>query len=103
MISNVSIHIEGHDNVECSESPLSPISVDSGTHVILKSQKAFSGDETVLVSGCYGDENVDIAVSASENFLRGDSSIGHVLEVLFKQASSRTLFVAGMMRSQISL
>ena len=49
----------------------------------MKSNKAFSGDETVLVSGCYGDEHVDIAVSASESFPKGDSSVGRVLEVLF--------------------
>ena len=83
VISNVSIHIEGHEDVEFCESPLYPISVDGDTHVILKSNKAFSGDETVLVSGCYGDEHVDIAVSASESFPKGDSSVGRVLEVLF--------------------
>ena len=82
-ISNVSIHIEGHDDVVFSETPLCPISVDGETHVIVKSSKHFTGDETVLVNGCYGDENVDIAVSGSQSFSKDDPSLGKVLEVLF--------------------
>ena len=82
-ISNVSIHIEGHDEVEFSETPLCPVNVDGETHVILKSTKHFAGDETVLVSGCYGDENVDIAVSPSQSLSKSDPSLGKILEVLF--------------------
>ena len=90
-ISNVDIQVEGHDVLEFSEKPLSPITVDGQTHVIVKSTAPFQGDETVLVTGLYGDENVDIAIQARGDSVKDDGSLARLLEVLFNYNSLQTL------------
>ena len=50
-LCNVSIHIEGHETVESSISPMPGLFSGVATNLVLKSDKIFTGQEAVLVTG----------------------------------------------------
>ena len=89
-ITNLSIQIEGHDVIETSLVPLPEATIDGLMHVVVKSDKAFGGDETVLVSGLYGGESVDIPIT-SNHPPKDDAEFSRLADVLFHFQQIRSL------------
>lgn len=89
-ITNLSIQIEGHDAIETSLVPLPNATIDGLMHVVVKSEKAFSGDETVLVSGLHGGESVDVPITANHP-PKDDAEFSRLADVLFHFQKIRSL------------
>ena len=66
-VNDLSVHVEGHDDVECSIVPLPSLTVNGDLHVVLRSGSPFNCDDTVLVNGRYGSESVDIPIVSSQS------------------------------------
>ena len=81
-ISDVSLHVEGHDAIEQSDCPLRPMTVNGDTHFLVKSTRPFTESDSVLVTGRYGDHPVEFPIPVCDAFV-GDMSFARVLEALF--------------------
>ena len=80
-LRNVNIHIEGHETVESSISPIPCLFGGVGATLILKSDKEFTGEEAVLLTGDIGDvKDVELPITNSTCL---DEHFSHALEVLF--------------------
>ena len=62
-ICDVTIDVDGHDNIEMSRFPIRPIAVKSLNNYLLKSGSAFENEQGVLVRGHCGNEVVDIPLT----------------------------------------
>ena len=80
-LTNVNIHIEGHNRMRCSMEPLPKLPIGAHVNVVVKSEKAFTGHEALLLSGDFGSlKGVDVPVTASCHF---GKPFAKTLEVLF--------------------
>ena len=61
-LCDVTIDVEGHEDIEMSRFPVRPIAVNSLNNYMLKSGSDFENEQGVLVRGYCGDEVVDIPV-----------------------------------------
>ena len=76
-MTNVEVHIDGHESVEYSKFPLGMVSKGIASTILLRSRTAFDSDTTALVSGKIGSVDVDIPVEIS------GSISSRALEALF--------------------
>ena len=80
-LTNVNIHIEGHERMRCSMEPLPKLPIGAHVNVVMKSEKAFTGHEALLLTGDFGSlKSVDVPVSSSCHF---GKPFAKILEVLF--------------------
>ena len=81
-LTNINVQVEGHNNVECSIVPIRSLTVNGGANLVLKSTTPFKGDETLLITGTYGDESVDIPINSTHPPNK-DPELAKLLQVWF--------------------
>lgn len=81
-LTNINVQVEGHDDVECSVVPIRPLTLNGGANLVLKSPTPFKGDETVLITGTYGDESVDIPITSTHR-PNEDRELARLVQVWF--------------------
>ena len=89
-VNDLSVHVEGHDDVECSIVPLPSLTVNGDLHVVLRSGSPFNCDDAVLVNGRYGSESVDIPIVSSQS-ANDDCELSRLIEVWFSYQRIRSL------------
>ena len=80
--SLLSIQVEGHDAIELSCPCLREASINGVMHVVVKSQKAFTGHEAVLINATCCGESVDVPITSNHS-PKNDSGFSRLVHALF--------------------
>ena len=89
-IPNLSIQVEGHDVIELSRPCQPKASVKSVMHVVVRSEKAFTGHEAVLINGTYCGESVDVPITSNHS-PQNDADFSRLVDALFHFQKIRSL------------